>query len=46
MGKQKHHNKSHLSTEEKKIGKSHIYLLIGMIIVGGAIGIYFLNLQH
>lgn len=33
----------HLSTEEKKIGKNHLYLLLGMIIVGGAIGIYFIN---
>lgn len=47
MGKNKKHvAKSHLSIEEKKLGKSHLYVLLGMIIIGGAIGIYFLNLQH
>jgi hypothetical protein len=46
MGKNKKKPlKSHLSTEEKKLGKSHLFLLLGIIIVGGVIGVYFLNMQ-
>jgi hypothetical protein len=44
MGKQKHKvNKSHLPPEARKLGKQHIYILIGMIIVGIAIGLYRIN---
>jgi hypothetical protein len=40
--KEKHH-KSHLTPEDKKLGKVHIYLLISMIVVGLAVGLY--NMQ-
>jgi hypothetical protein len=44
MGKQKHKvQKSHLGVEERKLGKQHIYILIGMIIAGIALGLYQLN---
>lgn len=46
MGKNKKHQKSHLTAEEKKLGKSHLYFLLGMIVIGGVIGIYFLNQTH
>jgi len=47
MSKNKHghHVKSHLSSEEKKLGKSHLYLLLGIIALGAVIGIYYINLQ-
>lgn len=42
MPKVKKHkvNKSHLTTEEKKLGKMHIYVLVGIIVVGLAFGLY------
>lgn len=41
MGKQKHKAyKSHLAPEERKLGKQHIYILIGMIVIGIAVGLY------
>jgi hypothetical protein len=43
-GKSKHKVlKSHLAPEAKELGKQHIYILIGMIIIGIAIGLYNLN---
>lgn len=39
-------NQKHLSAEQKKLGKNHLYLLLGMIVVGGIIGIYFINQTH
>lgn len=35
--------KSHLTPEERKMGKTDIYILIGMIVIGVAIAFY--NLQ-
>ena len=35
--------KSHLTEEDKRIGKTHIYILIGMIIIGLAIGLYYMQ---
>jgi hypothetical protein len=32
--------KSHLSVEDKKLGKTHVYILLGMIVIGIAIGLY------
>ncbi|MBC7538764.1 MAG: hypothetical protein H7281_08085 [Bacteriovorax sp.] len=32
--------KSHLTIEEKKMGKTHVYILLGMIVIGIAIGLY------
>jgi len=44
MGKQKHKpHKSHLAPEDRKMGKQHIYILIGMIIVGIAMGLYHIS---
>ena len=46
MGKGKHKHqahKSHLRPEDRKMGKQHIYILIGMIIMGIAIGLYRIN---
>jgi hypothetical protein len=44
MGKQKSKAmKSHLAPEDRKMGKQHIYILIGMIIVGIALGFYHVN---
>ena len=42
MSKLKNHKKvkSHLTPEEKKIGKTHVYILLGMIVIGIAIGLY------
>ena len=45
--KKNHGNsQNHLSTEQKKIGKNHLYLLLGMVAVGAIIGIYFINQTH
>lgn len=35
--------KSHLSAEDKALGRQHIYLLIGIIVVGAAIGLYYMQ---
>jgi len=35
--------KSHLSPEEKKMGKNHIYILIAMIVIGLAAGLYYMQ---
>ena len=44
MGKQKHKaHKSHLDPEAKKLGKQHVYILLGMIVIGIAIGLYHIN---
>ncbi len=43
MSKAKHKVKSHLTKEEKKLGKSHLYLLLGMIIIGAVLGIYYMK---
>jgi hypothetical protein len=32
--------KSHLTAEEKKMGKTHVYILLGMIVIGIAIALY------
>jgi hypothetical protein len=42
----KHGHKSHLSSEEKKLGKSHLKFLIGIIVIGAIVGIYFINQTH
>ena len=34
---------SHLTPEEKKLGKVHVYILLAMIAIGIAIGLY--NMQ-
>jgi hypothetical protein len=44
--KKGHASKSHLTAEEKKLGTSHLYLLVGMIVIGAVVGIYFLNQTH
>jgi len=43
--KNKKHNgvKSHLSSQEKAFGKQQIYILIGMIVVGAVIGLYYMQ---
>ncbi|MBP9682005.1 MAG: hypothetical protein KBD76_11415 [Bacteriovorax sp.] len=45
MSKVKKHKvlKSHLSAEEKQLGKMHIYVLIGIIVVGLAFGLYYMQ---
>jgi hypothetical protein len=35
--------KSHLSAEEKEFGKTKIYILVGMIMIGLAIGLYYMQ---
>jgi hypothetical protein len=35
--------KSHLSEEDKKIGKIHIYILVGMIIASIVIALYLMQ---
>lgn len=35
--------KSHLTAEEKQMGKTSVYILLGMIVVGIVIGLY--NMQ-
>jgi HD-GYP domain-containing protein (c-di-GMP phosphodiesterase class II) len=35
--------KSHLSEEDKKIGKIHIYILVGMIIASIVIALYLMH---
>lgn len=32
--------KSHLTPEEKKMGKRHVYILLSMIVIGIAVGLY------
>jgi hypothetical protein len=47
MAKNKKHNhKSHLTAEEKKVGKSHLYILLGMVAFGAIVGLYFINQSH
>lgn len=46
MGKLKAKNKnqkSKLTAEEKKLGRTDLYILIGMIVVGLALGLYFMQ---
>lgn len=43
MGKKNKPLKSHLTADEREVGKKHIYLIVGMIIVGLAVAIY--NMQ-
>jgi hypothetical protein len=45
MGKAKAHKiqKTKLTEEDKKLGKSHIYILISMIVIGLALALY--NMQ-
>lgn len=35
--------KSHLTAEERKMGKNHIYILIGLIVIGLCLGLYYMN---
>lgn len=35
--------KSHLTAEEKAFGKQQIYILVGIIIVGAIIGLYYMQ---
>lgn len=35
--------KSHLTPEEKMLGKTHVYILLGMIVIGIAIALYNIN---
>ena len=35
--------KSHLSEEDKKLGKVHIYMLVGMIIASIAVALYIMH---
>ncbi|MDO9184019.1 MAG: hypothetical protein Q7U04_16510 [Bacteriovorax sp.] len=37
------HQKSHLTVEDKKLGKVHVYILIAMIAIGIAIALF--NMQ-
>jgi hypothetical protein len=37
------HKKSHLTEEDKKLGKVHIYMLVGMIIVGILVALYLMH---
>jgi hypothetical protein len=39
--KQKKPAKSHLTAEEKKSGKTALYILVAIIVIGGALGLYF-----
>lgn len=43
MGKSKHKVKSHLTKEERTLGKNHLYLLLGMIVIGAILGIYYMR---
>lgn len=44
MGKQKHKaHKSNLPPEARKLGKQHIYILVGMIVIGILVGLYQVN---
>jgi hypothetical protein len=38
--KKNKNQKSHLTAEEKKMGKMHIYILISMIFLGLAVALY------
>jgi len=33
-------NLSHLTEEDKKIGKTHIYILLAMIVIGISVALY------
>jgi hypothetical protein len=35
--------KSHLTAEQKQMGKTHVYILLGMIVIGIAFALY--NMQ-
>jgi hypothetical protein len=35
--------KSHLTADEKKLGKIHIYILVSMIVIGLAVGLYYMQ---
>jgi hypothetical protein len=35
--------KSHLTEEDKKLGKMHIYMLVGMIIAGILVALYLMH---
>lgn len=41
--KKSKHAKSHLSPEEKAFGKQQIYILVGMIVIGLAFGLYYMQ---
>ncbi len=43
MAKKIKPQKSHLTADQKEMGKKNVYLLIGMIVVGLAVAIY--NMQ-
>jgi len=46
VGKLKIKNKTHktkLSAEDKKLGRTDLYILIGMIVVGLVLGLYYMN---
>ncbi len=46
MGKLKLKNKTHktkLTSEEKKLGRTDLYILISMIVVGLALGLYYMH---
>jgi uncharacterized membrane protein YczE len=40
MSKKNKPLKSHLSTSEREQGRKHIYLIIGMIVVGLGVAVY------
>lgn len=41
--KSKKHMKSHLTADQKQFGKQQIYILVGMIVVGLAVGLYYMQ---
>lgn len=41
--KKQHGLKSHLTPEQKAFGKQQIYILIGMIVIGAAVGLYYMQ---
>lgn len=43
MSKKNKPLKSHLTADEKELGKKHVYMIIAMIVVGLAVAIY--NMQ-
>jgi hypothetical protein len=44
MSKKNKPQKSHLTADEKKLGKNHVYLLIGMIIAGLIMAAYHMHI--
>jgi hypothetical protein len=43
MSKKNRPHKSHLTADEKELGKKHIYLILAMIVVGLSVAVY--NMQ-